>query len=263
MGGCHVLKLTCTLAGCIRNMRDAAARHSQLNIELLIYTHPELLKQSLALHCDTDNWEYIICGSNSLLMTVYLDMYIIFDLNEIIHSEVLKKMLFWSKGLIVHAFTNYEKNLPLWDTMFGGTVFTVWPPHSLTVFRLCLLRPLLGVAFFQHGVCHCSFTPDSRCKICGLLSRNWETLLKSLVLLALKRQLIGWKEMGPIGLRGRDAAALSFICLAGRLPINEVVKGGNICGGGDGKGFSGRLWFWLFWLGSLLFTYWIQVVTNT
>lgn len=49
---------------------------------------------------------------------------------------------------------------------------------------------------------------------------------------------------------GVDAAAHSFICRGKRLSINEVVKGGNICGSGEGKGFH---WKRLFdWLGSLL-----------
>lgn len=34
----------CTSAGCIRNMCDAAGRHGQLNIELLVFTQPKLSK---------------------------------------------------------------------------------------------------------------------------------------------------------------------------------------------------------------------------
>lgn len=39
-----------------------------------------------------------------------------------------------------------------------------------------------------------------------------------------------------IGSRGCDAAAKSFICPAGRLSINEVVKGGTSVAEEKGKG---------------------------
>lgn len=69
-----------------------------------------------------------------------------------------------------------------------------------------------------------------------------EVLLLPLVACPVKRRLIGCRKRGPIGLRGCDAAAKSFICPAKRLSINEVVKGGNICGRGEGKVFTGSLW---------------------
>lgn len=76
------------------------------------------------------------------------------------------------------------------------------------------------------------------------LSCNCETpevLLGSLDLLSVKRQPIGWWKRERIGLSGCDASATSFICQESRVSVNEVVKGGNICGGDEGKGFSESL----------------------
>lgn len=60
----------------------------------------------------------------------------------------------------------------------------------------------------------------------------------SLVPRTVKRPLIGSEKKGPIGLGGCDIASESFKCTATSLSINEVVKGGNACGGGKGKGFQ-------------------------
>lgn len=77
--------------------------------------------------------------------------------------------------------------------------------------------------------------PNSKWKLLALKSP-----LLRLVVCPIKQRLIGCRGWGGrlVG-EGCDAAAKSFICRAERLSINEVVKGGDICGGrGERERFS-------------------------
>lgn len=49
------------------------------------------------------------------------------------------------------------------------------------------------------------------------------------------------REKGAESEGGCDAAAKSFKYPAERLSINEVVKGGDVCGGGEVEVFRGRV----------------------
>lgn len=136
--------------------------------------------------------------------------------------------------------------MSVWLSLFPNRINFVFHSLAASPYLYYLLRTLLQVGFVMHLVGQCSLTPDSRWKIRDLLSckceapklpsSHWCCRLQSHGSLAVL-------EKGLIGLRSCDAAAKSFICRAGRLSINEVVKGGDVCGRGERrKGFYKKPW---------------------